>query len=133
MLSFYIYLWWGVSVLGVSVQRGVSAREGVSVQGGLCTGGLFPEGLCPGESLSRGLCPRGVYVQGPLFRGISVTETTPYDGRAGGMHPTGMHSNVLVISRKLKIEWNNRVNISLRNTLESSMNHIIDARKACMF
>ena len=67
--------------MGVSVQ-GVSVQE-VSAQGGLCPGGVCLGGLCPGGSLSVwGVCEREAF---------SVRET-PVRLRAGGMHPTGLHS-----------------------------------------
>ena len=96
-----------VSVLGLSVQ-GFSVQglfvQGVSVQvvsvwralcaGGLCPGGVSVRGggLCPGGSLSvqRGVC-LGVSIGGVSVQGVSVREN-PVQLRAGGKHPTGMHS-----------------------------------------
>ena len=83
---------WVVPVQGVSVQ-GDLCRGG----GGLCPGGFCPGGLCPEGSLSRGsLFPRGVSVQdgeflsrGGLCPGGVVSVRVV---RAGGTHPTGMHS-----------------------------------------
>ena len=67
--------------LGGSLSRGFSVQEGLcpggSLSRGLCSGGLYPGGLCPRGSLSR--------------RGLCHGET-PYGGRTGGTHPTGMHS-----------------------------------------
>ena len=68
----------GGPVQGGSLFRGFLSRgslpRGVSVQGGLCPGGSLSRG-----SLSMGgLCPWGV----------SVVRS-----RAGGTHPTGMHSS----------------------------------------
>ena len=56
---------------------------------------LFTGGLCLGEG---GLCPGGGSVQGwSLSGGISVhgvsARETPVQLRAGGVHPTGMHSS----------------------------------------
>ena len=61
-----------------NIFTGVCLSTGGSCpQGGLCPGGS----LCPGEFQSReGLC-----------LGVSVRET-PVQLRAGGTHPTGMHS-----------------------------------------
>ena len=94
----------------------LSKGGGVFVQGGFCSGGsLSGGGPCPGGCQSGGslsreasvqghLCPEGVPVQGGLCLGGglcpggwggSVTETPPLrwkSGRAGGKHPTGMHS-----------------------------------------
>ena len=67
----------GVSVQKGSLSRGVFVQgvsvQGVSVQGGHCPG---DGGLCPG-----GLCPGGLCQGDP-----------PVWLRACGMHPTGMHS-----------------------------------------
>ena len=93
-------------------------------EGGLCPGGICPEGVSvqgvslSRESLSRGclcpgsLCPRvsvwGVSVQGVSVQGVSVWGSL-FRGSlsrvglcqrrlcAGGTHPTGMHSCLLVI------------------------------------
>ena len=58
----------------------------------LCAGGLDPEG-----SLSRGVSVWGVPVQGGSVQGdLCQGDPTDRDAsiwqRAGGMHPTGMHS-----------------------------------------
>ena len=86
----------------VSVHGGLcpggSLSQGVSVQRGLCRGESLSRGSLSGGSLSRGLCLRGVSVQGHLcLRGLcpgggSVRETPSVRLRAGGTHPTGMHS-----------------------------------------
>ena len=74
---------------------------------GLCLGGW---GLCPGRDLSRGVsvqrclcpegslsrdpCPGGESVSGGLCPGGSLSGRPPATVwlRAGGTHPTGMHS-----------------------------------------
>ena len=76
--------------------RGSSSRTGVCIQegGGVCIqeGGLHPGGGLPKGSASR----RGVCIQGSLQPGEwtypSKSDTTGYSQRAGGMHPTQMHS-----------------------------------------
>ena len=58
----------------------------------LCPGGVSVWQVSvrvEGESLSKGWS---------LSRGVSVMETPPYSGRAGGTHPTGMHSCLSLIS-----------------------------------
>ena len=47
-------------------------------------------GLCPGGSLSG-----GVSVQGDLCLGGSLSWRPPIRSRAGGTHPSGMHSCLL--------------------------------------
>ena len=61
----------------------------------LSTRGLCPKGLCPGGFCPGGLCP-GVLDPGRVsVQGVSVLEDPPaatVQLRAGGTHPTGMHS-----------------------------------------
>ena len=55
---------------------------------------LCPMGcLCPVGSLSRGSLSRVVSVQGSLC----YTDHSHYDGKAAGMHPTGMHSCLMIV------------------------------------
>ena len=97
------------------------SRGGVSVQGGLCMGGSLSRGcLCPAGSLFRGCCVQGVSIQGrgSLSRGVSirvgggslssrasVREIPTARLRAGGTHPTGMHSyyTLKVCAKQLKV------------------------------
>ena len=62
---------------GVGLHRGGPASEWVCIGGGLHPGGPNPGG-------------------GPASRGVGQTppqlDTTRYGQRAGGTHPTGMHS-----------------------------------------
>ena len=66
----------------------------------VCEGNVFT-GVClstGGLSVRGGVCLQGVYFQGgslswgSLSRGGLCHRDPPYVGRAGGMHPTGMHS-----------------------------------------
>ena len=64
-----------------------------SVHRGVCPGDLhlrgsaFRRGLHPG-----GMHPGGVCMGGGLGRPSTQSDTMGYGQRAGGMHPTGMHS-----------------------------------------
>ena len=58
----------------------------------LFTGGSLSRGVSVWGSLSRGSLSEGVSVQGLCLGGSMSRETPLYGGRAGGMHPTGMHS-----------------------------------------
>ena len=94
----------GVSVQGaeslfrdVSVQRDLYPEGSLSrgsLSGDLCLGGLCLEGLCSGwlRSLSRGSLSRGSLSRGISFREPPATVLL----RAGGTHPTGMHSCYLI-------------------------------------
>ena len=69
----------------------------------LSTRGLCPKGLCPGGFCPGGFCP-GVLDPGRVsVQGVSVQEDLPaatVQLRAGGTHPTGMHSySVLLLFR----------------------------------
>ena len=89
---------WGVCLWGVSASR-VDLPPGGSASRGW---GLHLEGVCilggsaSGESASRG---SGVCIQGwgglhPGGLGRPPWDTTGYGQKAGGTHPTGMHSSL---------------------------------------
>ena len=77
-----------------------SVHGGSSVQRGLCPERSLSGGLCPGVSVQGGLCPDedlcpggGLSVQGRFCpAGGSLSRRQAVHLRAGGTHPTGMHS-----------------------------------------
>ena len=69
------------SLILVYPQGGGSLSRGVSVQGSL-SWGISVQGV----SVQGGLCPGGLCV------GRSLSGRPPVQLRAGGTHPTGMHS-----------------------------------------
>ena len=91
---------------GGSASRGRSASRG---GGSASIGSLHPGGLHPGGSASRGSASReglhlgewsaprgGLYPGEVCIQGVGnpppPLDTTGYRQRAGGTHPTGMHS-----------------------------------------
>ena len=93
-----------VSVQGVSGQGRGSLSMGVSFQRGICPagGGLsrgyLSNGLCPGESLS------------------GIPRTVKYGKRAGGTHPTGIHSCYICYQQDENIKTYN----TMKNEMEVS-------------
>ena len=77
---------------GLCPGRGVSVQRSLFREGDLCPG----RGLCPGVSVQGGgsLFREGVSIRGGLYsmRGVPVQGGGLCQRRAGGMHPTGMHS-----------------------------------------
>ena len=86
---------------GLSLARVGLCQGGVSVQRGLCQWSH-----CPAGSLfSRGVSTQGASVRGVSVQRGSLSGRPPYGKRAGGTHPTGMHSCFLIFSNSHRLFW----------------------------
>ena len=79
---------------GVCIQ-GAVCLQGVCIQGGLPTTVLHPGGVCLQDvCIQRGVC---IQVGWADPTPPPPSDTTGYGQRAGGTHPTGMHSCQIIL------------------------------------
>ena len=114
-LCFYTCLSVILFTVGLHPGRGSASREGVCIQGG----GLYPEGSASRELCIQGpLHPGRVYIQGEGLGRTPQSDTTGYNQRAGGTHPTRMHSSsVCSLEWVFKLHQRNNNVISCSNKL----------------
>ena len=82
----------GDCIQSESASRGVCLEGFASRVGSASRGDLHRGGVCLGESTYRGVYLKGSASRGGLGRSLPPSDTMGYSQRAGGTHPTGLHS-----------------------------------------